>query len=343
MRRGRRPAIRFVSLENAHLASLRRRRRSPRLTTSRRPTSAFSAPTGIYRCVVRALPPRSPRWRGSWSVCSRPARACASAGRGGGDSGVDRVHAAVARARVDAGSLPLDRTLLVVVPACTAGRHARRADLVSSPGRISPSPRRLARLRPLWCGSSWPGARRGPSSPPRGRSSRLRCILTAPGTLVSRVRAVDWYAFWTDPVRRGLYITSPSPCFAWAFVAAGWALAVQLARDARWARCSRRSARVLAVPAAVVGIVGLESALTVWNDQMGLLPWGLFPHPRYHGVPRHPVRDPVVRRRTRRPAAPAGPRAQPSRAPHARRVLAERRVRLSSATRARTPAGATSR
>jgi hypothetical protein len=27
--------------------------------------------------------------------------------------------------------------------------------------------------------------------------------------------------------------------------------------------------------AAFIGIVGLESALTVWNDQMGLLPWGL--------------------------------------------------------------------
>ena len=31
----------------------------------------------------------------------------------------------------------------------------------------------------------------------------------------------------------------------------------------------------LAVPAAVVGAVGLEQALTAWNDQMGLLPWGL--------------------------------------------------------------------
>ena len=31
----------------------------------------------------------------------------------------------------------------------------------------------------------------------------------------------------------------------------------------------------LAVPAAVVALVGLENALTVWNDEMGLLPWGL--------------------------------------------------------------------
>src|SRR5690606_5047212 len=32
---------------------------------------------------------------------------------------------------------------------------------------------------------------------------------------------------------------------------------------------------LLAVPAAIVGVIGLEQALTVWNDQLGLLPWGL--------------------------------------------------------------------
>jgi len=31
----------------------------------------------------------------------------------------------------------------------------------------------------------------------------------------------------------------------------------------------------LAVPAVVVGFVGLERALTAWNDEVGLLPWGL--------------------------------------------------------------------
>ena len=31
----------------------------------------------------------------------------------------------------------------------------------------------------------------------------------------------------------------------------------------------------LAVPASVIGLVGLERALTAWNDQVGLLPWGL--------------------------------------------------------------------
>ena len=31
----------------------------------------------------------------------------------------------------------------------------------------------------------------------------------------------------------------------------------------------------LAIPAAIVAAIGLETALTVWNDEMGLLPWGL--------------------------------------------------------------------
>ena len=31
----------------------------------------------------------------------------------------------------------------------------------------------------------------------------------------------------------------------------------------------------LALPASAVALVGLERALTAWNDQVGLLPWGL--------------------------------------------------------------------
>ena len=31
----------------------------------------------------------------------------------------------------------------------------------------------------------------------------------------------------------------------------------------------------LALPSVVIGAIGLERALTLWNDEMGLLPWGL--------------------------------------------------------------------
>jgi TRAP-type C4-dicarboxylate transport system permease small subunit len=32
---------------------------------------------------------------------------------------------------------------------------------------------------------------------------------------------------------------------------------------------------VLAVFGSLIGLIGLEVALTAWNDEMGLLPWGL--------------------------------------------------------------------
>lgn len=84
-----------------------------------------------------------------------------------------------------------------------------------------------------------------------------------------------WFAFWTDPLRRSIYITIAFALFVWVFVAAGWALSSQFG--------GRRAAGIvlagvgagLAIPAAVIGLVGLESALTLWNDEMGLLPWGL--------------------------------------------------------------------
>lgn len=102
----------------------------------------------------------------------------------------------------------------------------------------------------------------------------LRCALALAALSLSGPGGY-WFAFWTDPVRRSIYITIAFALFVWLFVAAGWALSL------RWGR--RRATGIvlagvgagLAVPAAVVAAVGLERALTVWNDQMGLLPWGL--------------------------------------------------------------------
>ena len=84
-----------------------------------------------------------------------------------------------------------------------------------------------------------------------------------------------WFAFWTDPLRRTLYIAVAFALFVWLFVAVGWALAGRIgARRATGAVLAAIGAG-LAVPAAVVASIGLERALTTWNDQMGLLPWGL--------------------------------------------------------------------
>lgn len=102
----------------------------------------------------------------------------------------------------------------------------------------------------------------------------LRCALVLTALSFSGPGGY-WFAFWTDPVRRSLYIAVAFALFVWLFVAVGWALAARIgARRATGAVLAAVGAG-LAVPAAVIAVVGLERALTAWNDQMGLLPWGL--------------------------------------------------------------------
>ncbi|MGU3647091.1 hypothetical protein ACLBXX_19205 [Microbacterium sp. C23T] len=102
----------------------------------------------------------------------------------------------------------------------------------------------------------------------------LRCIVTL-FALSFTGPGGYWFAFWTDPLLRTVYISIAFALFVWVFVAAGWALSAQV-------RARRATGYVLAavgagllVPAVVVGAIGLETALTLWNDEMGLLPWGL--------------------------------------------------------------------
>ncbi|MFT3715316.1 MAG: hypothetical protein QM774_05005 [Gordonia sp. (in: high G+C Gram-positive bacteria)] len=102
----------------------------------------------------------------------------------------------------------------------------------------------------------------------------LRCVLvlfalswTGPGGY--------WFAFWTEPAHRAAYITVAVALYAWTFVAVGWALAARWGRRRATGLVLAAAGTGLAVPAAVVAAVGLERVLTAWNDQMGLLPWGL--------------------------------------------------------------------
>jgi hypothetical protein len=86
-----------------------------------------------------------------------------------------------------------------------------------------------------------------------------------------------WLQFWTAPTARSVYICVAFAAFGWLFVATGLVL-----RD-RHALRRRRVAGTLLVaagtPLALLGglvtAMGLERALTVWNDQLALLPWGL--------------------------------------------------------------------
>ncbi|MET7418463.1 hypothetical protein [Dactylosporangium sp. NPDC005555] len=86
-----------------------------------------------------------------------------------------------------------------------------------------------------------------------------------------------WLRFWTAPTARSIYICVAFAAFAWLFVATALTL-----RDS-YALPRRRVAGILllatgaplALLGALVTAVGLERALTVWNDQLALLPWGL--------------------------------------------------------------------
>jgi hypothetical protein len=84
-----------------------------------------------------------------------------------------------------------------------------------------------------------------------------------------------WYAFWTEPAKRTVYVTLAVAGFLWLLVAAAWALSVTRGRRRAAGTVLAAVGAGLAVPATVVALVGLERALTAWNDQLGLLPWGL--------------------------------------------------------------------
>ncbi|WP_239126363.1 hypothetical protein [Asanoa siamensis] len=76
-----------------------------------------------------------------------------------------------------------------------------------------------------------------------------------------------WLQFWTAPTARAVYITVAFAAFCWLFVATA------LACGARATIMAAGGA--LAVLAGAVAAIGLEPALTIWNDQLALLPWGL--------------------------------------------------------------------
>lgn len=102
----------------------------------------------------------------------------------------------------------------------------------------------------------------------------LRCIVTLIALSFTGPGGF-WFAFWTDPVLRSVYIAVAFALFVWAFVAGGWALAAQVGARRGTGYVLAGVGAGLAVPALVIGAIGLETALSAWNDEMGLLPWGL--------------------------------------------------------------------
>lgn len=84
-----------------------------------------------------------------------------------------------------------------------------------------------------------------------------------------------WLVLWADPVPRTVYITIAFALFVWLFVAAGWALSSQHGARRGTGIVLAGIGAGLAIPAAVIGLVGLDGFPTLWNDEMGLLLWGL--------------------------------------------------------------------
>jgi hypothetical protein len=86
-----------------------------------------------------------------------------------------------------------------------------------------------------------------------------------------------WLNFWTDPTNRTAYVRIAFAAFCWLFVV----VAIVLRGAYGWKRRRAIGATLLSAGATLallagwVTTVGLERALTVWNDQMALLPWGL--------------------------------------------------------------------
>ncbi|WP_133546012.1 hypothetical protein [Microbacterium sp. BK668] len=172
------------------------------------------------------------------------------------------------------GLLPLDRWLLLIVPgALLVGTRAVQTSFLSWT--------HLAVVLAAWLifalaldllvtrkRSPWPVLAAV------GGVIVFRCIVTLAALSVTGPGGY-WFAFWTDPVRRTLYIGVAFALFLWVFVAAGWALSTQLGRRRATGAVLAAIGAALAIPATVVAIIGLEPSLSLWNDQLGLLPWGL--------------------------------------------------------------------
>ena len=86
-----------------------------------------------------------------------------------------------------------------------------------------------------------------------------------------------WFGFWTDAASRTLYVTLAFAGFVWVPVAAWLVLrdGYGFTRRAALGRVLLALAAPLVVLGGLVAVIGLEGALTAWNDQMALLPWGL--------------------------------------------------------------------
>ncbi|GHJ44138.1 hypothetical protein Cs7R123_14800 [Catellatospora sp. TT07R-123] len=109
-----------------------------------------------------------------------------------------------------------------------------------------------------------------------GGVALLRSVILL-GALATRGPGRYWFDFWTAPDLRFAYVTIAFAAFGWLFVATALVLRVHygLLRRRAVGTALAAAGTALAVLSGLVAALGLERALTIWNDQMALLPWGL--------------------------------------------------------------------
>lgn len=98
-----------------------------------------------------------------------------------------------------------------------------------------------------------------------------------PAVVAVRGPLFYWANFWTNDTFRTLFFTLSLAAVAWSFFAAYAALRAVYGRSALAAvgQLLLALAGPLIVLGGLVGLVGLEHALTAFNDQMAILPLGL--------------------------------------------------------------------
>ncbi|MFT7837675.1 hypothetical protein Q5530_16170 [Saccharothrix sp. BKS2] len=107
-----------------------------------------------------------------------------------------------------------------------------------------------------------------------GAVALLRSVLLL-GVLAVRGPGYYWFAFWTEPVARAVYVTAAFAAFLGVLAVAYAVLREGVGRRGALGRVLLAAGTPLAAVSGLVAVVGLERALTTWNDQLVLLPWGL--------------------------------------------------------------------
>lgn len=109
-----------------------------------------------------------------------------------------------------------------------------------------------------------------------GGVALVRTVLLL-AALVVRGPGHYWFGFWTDPVARSVYLTVAFALFLTVFASTYAVLrtAYGLSRRRAAGRLFLATGAAVTVLGGLVTAVGAEAALTVWNDQLALLPWGL--------------------------------------------------------------------